>query len=87
MNHCTGRGTATGQNDHCCFVAGKVCKFLVDNDTPGDERFRCGLMLELGDWGKVHADPRYAPLAMHWKGQPLCGDWQPKAGTCCLEDR
>ncbi len=84
MPVCTGRG-GTHANEHCCYVAGKVCKFLVDNGIPGDERFRCGLMLELGDWNKVHADPRYAPLAIHWKGQALCGDWQPKAGTCCRE--
>jgi len=82
---CTGRGTAGGS--HCCYVAGKVCDFLIDNVTVGPARFRCGLMLELGSWDKVHADPRYQPLKDHWEGQPLCGDWQPKSGTCCLEDR
>ena len=82
---CTGRGDSVGS--HCCFVGGSVCEFLVDNGIPGDKRFRCGLMLELGDWDKVHADPRYAPLAIHWKGQSLCGDWQPKVGVCCREAR
>ena len=82
---CTGRGDKDG--GHCCYVFGKVCEFLVDNKTAGPERFRCGLMLELGDWAKAHTDPRYAPLAVHWKGQPLCGDWQPQAGVCCLEAR
>lgn len=79
---CTGRG-GTHPNRHCCYVQGKVCEFLIE-DHKG-RRFACGLMAELGSWDKVHADPRYALLAIHWKGQPLCGDWQPKPGTCCLE--
>ncbi len=78
---CTGRGDLSG--DHCCYVSGKVCEFLIENH--GDRRFACGLMVELGDWGKVHTDPRYAALAIHWKSQPLCGDWQPKPSVCCRE--
>ncbi len=82
---CTGRGDAAG--DHCCYISGTVCQFLGDNGTPGDGRFRCLLMVELDDWSKVHADERYAPLAVHWAGQPLCGDWQPAKGVCCREAR
>ena len=82
---CTGRGDKNG--GHCCWISGSVCEFLVDNKTAGDGRFRCGLMVELGSWDKVHTDPRYAPLAIHWKNQSFCGDWQPQAGVCCAEAR
>ncbi len=85
MAVCNGRGDADG--GHCCWVSGKVCEFLVDNTTPGAGRFRCGLMSELGSWDRVHADSRYAPLSIHWKGRALCGDWQPSPGVCCREIR
>lgn len=85
MSLCTGRGDAIG--GHCCWIVGTPCKFLVDNKTAGDGRFRCGLMTELADWQKVHSDVRYAPLAIHWKNADLCGDWQPKEGQCCREVR
>ena len=83
MTFCTGRGDLS--DDHCCYVSGKVCQFLIENH--GGRRFACGLMAELGDWEKVHTDPRYAPLAIHWEGQPLCGEWQPKVSQCCREVR
>jgi hypothetical protein len=87
---CTGRGDASG--GHCCWIKGKVCEFLIENpsgvQTPDqDRRFACGLMVELGDWDKVHADPRYNPLAIVFAPEGLCGDWQDKAGTCCNEPR
>jgi hypothetical protein len=85
MGYCTGRGTANG--NHCCWISGTVCEFLIDNGIPGDKRFRCGLVIELGDWDKAIADPRYAPLAIHWKGQRKCDTWQPKVGQCCREVR
>lgn len=81
---CSGRGDAQG--GHCCWVNGVVCEFLV---VGGHESraFACGLMVELGDWAKVHADPRYAPIAVVMETEGLCGDWQPQAGTCCNEVR
>jgi len=49
---CDGRGD---NGDHCCYVAGEVCRFLTHvKDQP-----RCSLRLELGDWDAVHRDPRY----------------------------
>jgi hypothetical protein len=83
MMTCTGRGDATG--GHCCWVKGEVCEFLVEN--VDGRRFACGLRVELGDWAKVHADPRYAPIAVIFKDEGLCGDWQPVAGQCCNEAR
>ncbi len=83
MSICTGRGDADG--GHCCWVNGKVCEFLIENH--GGRRFACGLMVELGDWQTVHTSSRYSPLAIVFADEGLCGDWQPKAGQCCREDR
>ena len=83
MATCTGRGQADG--GHCCWVRGTVCEFLIENHD--GRRFACGLMAELGDWDKVHADPRYAPMAINFADTGLCGDWQPFAGQCCDEAR
>ena len=83
MMTCNGRGS---RGDHCCYVAGKVCRFLVDGEMP-----RCGLKMELGDWEKVHNDPRYLEhVRPNWDeaGVSDCGefgtgrDGKPKA--CCF---
>jgi hypothetical protein len=81
---CHGTGGANG--DHCCYVRGKVCDFLIENYE--GRRFACSLRAELGDWDLVHADPRYAPVKeVMVLGDGLCGDWQPQAGVCCNEVR
>jgi hypothetical protein len=80
---CKGIGTADG--GHCCWVHGEVCDFLIENHE--GRRFACGLRAELGSWEKVHADPRYAPMAIVFEDEGLCGDWQPQAGVCCNEVR
>lgn len=84
---CTGRGMANG--DHCCYLDGEVCDFLIDNGEPGEGRFRCALRVELGSWDAVHADPRYQPIQAHWDkvGISSCGEWQPEDGVCCREAR
>ena len=80
---CTGRG---GIGDtHGGWVSGTVCGFLIENHE--GRRFACSLRAELGSWDKVHADPRYAPLAIHFADIGLCGGWQPEADTCCNEVR
>lgn len=79
---CTGRGTLDG--DHCCYVAGEVCRYL----TRVDERWRCGLMLKLGSWEKVHAHrgyQRYVQAEWDKVGIVSCGSWQPGPGECCRE--
>ncbi len=71
---CTGRGDRGG--GHCCYIGGKVCQFLTfDGDLP-----RCGLLLELGSWERVHTDKRYlaAPVAQFYVDRYPgfgCGDW------------
>ncbi len=81
---CTGRGDASG--DHCCWVAGKVCDFLIDGID--GHKFACALRTELGSWSKVHADPRYEPIkVVMLLGDGLCGDWMPAPNVCCNEAR
>lgn len=81
---CTGRGGANG--DHCCYVNGKVCDYLIEN-TEG-RRFACALRVELGNWKKVHRDPRYAPIKeVMLLGDGVCGDWMPGPDVCCNEVR
>lgn len=91
MPRCDGRGDG---GDHCCYIEGSVCEFLVTRDgTP-----RCGLLLALGSWDRVHDDPR-------WKAAPIgrvmdreypgygCGDWPQNipadmtgANRCCFTE-
>jgi hypothetical protein len=82
---CVGRGSASGE--HCCWVNGERCAYLVEH--ADGRRFACGLRLELGSWEAVHADPRYAPIQAEWDrcGIVSCGGWQPAPGECCEEAR
>lgn len=84
MTICTGRGMPDG--DHCCYVDGERCAYLVEN--VGGRRYACGLRLELGSWDAVHADPRYAPIQEVWDrvGIESCGAWGPGTGQCCYAE-
>lgn len=86
---CSGRGTASG--DHCCYVAGEVCRFLVDNKREeGSRRFECSLRRDLGSWAAVHENPEYREHVQKvWDevGIESCGAWQPEPGMCCREPR
>ncbi len=65
---CQGRN----QEEHCCYVKGKVCQWLEENTEPG-YRWSCGLRRELGNWDAVLADPRYP--ADSWAPGVNCRDW------------
>lgn len=85
---CTGRGTADG--DHCCYVAGEVCRYLADNGPGAPRRFECSLRRALGSWAAVHADSGYQEHVQSvWDevGISSCGEWQPLEGQCCREPR
>jgi hypothetical protein len=72
--------------DHCCYVSGEACKYLLKNAVEG-RRWACGLYHELGSWKKVHVDPRYLKnVKPRWKtlGIVDCGDW-PGPGERCNE--
>lgn len=74
------------QSDHCCYVAGERCPHLVEN--VAGRRWACGLMVELGSWELVHADPRYAPIQAEWDrvGIESCGAWGPGTNQCCYAE-
>lgn len=83
---CLGNG-----NDHCCYVRGKPCKFIITNYTDETGHFRkwaCSLRAELGDWDKVLADPRWiAECKGAWTSGLNCRDWPdaeegPNRGVC-----
>jgi len=79
MSVCHGNG-----RDHCCYVNGQPCKFLVENATP-ERRWSCSLFVELGDWDAVHKDERYlSDVRPDWvaAGTPDCGDWV--GPGCCF---
>lgn len=72
MSICHGNGA-----DHCCYVNGAVCPFLEVDTVPG-RKWACGLLRELGDWDKVHNDPRYLEhVRPVWyaAGVDDCGDF------------
>jgi hypothetical protein len=70
--------------EHCCWVAGQVCRFL-EVDTMPDRHWVCGLHRRLGSWEAVHNDPDYLEhVKPAWEGTSItdCGDW-PAPGTTC----
>jgi len=70
---------------HCCWLEGKVCKFLRDDGPSARRRWVCILREELGSWDAVHTDPRYVeqvqPTVRRLTGAD-CGDWPPPGQTC-----
>ena len=66
-------------DQHCCWINGKVCKYLEENTEPGF-RWTCGLRKELGSWGAVLADPRY--LALDLPEGINCRDYPDKNNPC-----
>jgi hypothetical protein len=74
-------------NDHCCWVAGKVCDFLEENTVEG-RRWACGLRRELGDWDAVLASDRYQKdIAPTFEPMGVnCRDWPSiTSGQVCHE--
>lgn len=79
--------TCLGRNldEHCCWIAGKVCEFLEENTEKGF-RWSCGLRRELGSWDAVITDPRYldGPAKESTTPNMNCRDWpSPSAGGPC----
>lgn len=76
--------------DHCCWVNGKHCRFLIENyvdETGYHRRWACGLRAELGDWDLVIIDPRYKEETKGaWVNGLNCRDWPdgngPNSGRC-----
>ena len=67
------RGTV---DNHCCWLKGVECPYLIRQRD--GVRVSCMLRAELGDWEKVHNDPRYKLLIsphVHEVTGADCGDW------------
>jgi hypothetical protein len=77
---CTGAGA---NDDHCCYVDGKRCQYLVENEA--GRRYACGLMLKYGSWEAMNASTEYRSVGVHWaaKGRPFnyCETFDP--AFCC----
>lgn len=77
---CNGRGV---NGDHCCYLNGETCEFLVEN--VAGRRYACGLRLEYDSWEGVIRDRRYQPVGEFWEsiGQPFhyCMSFDP--ALCC----
>ena len=83
---CVGRGAQTlTRFPHCCVIGGERCPYLIE--FYGGRRWACGLLVELGSWTAVEADPRYQPIAEHFGNPCMCREWQPREGECCREVR
>ena len=74
---------------HWCWINGEECWYLVVDQHP-TRKYACGLMMELGSWDAVYADPRYVRDVRaafdEWADPerwPDCGDWWPKRNLCC----
>ena len=75
---------AGNSETHCCWLDGKVCKYL-EEDTVEGRHWACGLRRKLGDWDKVITSKEYRkdvapvlePLGINCKDWPVghrCGD-------------
>lgn len=81
--------TGTAEGDHCCYVNGERCRYLVEN--VDGRRYACGLRVELGSWDAVHADSGYQEHVQSvWDSLGLgytCGSWKPQPGeACCMAE-
>lgn len=75
---CLGNG-----DDHCCYVKGQPCKFLITDHVDETGYFRkwaCSLRAELGDWDLVITDRRYIE-AHNWAPGLNCRDWPDGEGV------
>ncbi len=77
---CTGEGA---DGDHCCYVNGKRCPNLVENQ--GGRRYACGVMLKYGSWEAMAVAPEYKPIGDYWESAGLpfnyCETFDPS--FCC----
>lgn len=89
MDVCNGRGDVGG--DHCCYLDGEVCKFLI-TDQAGTPR--CSLYAE---WGALNDNPEWVSspagqfYARLYPGY-TCADWPQnipnvRGGVCCWEGK
>jgi hypothetical protein len=74
------------ENDHCCWVDGKICQYL--KHYPDQERkWSCGIREKYNSWDEVYEDEDYLqdikPL-LNQLNLPNCGEWPRKNETCTV---
>lgn len=82
---CLGNG-----NDHCCWIGGKECQFIIrdyTDETGHHRKWACSLRAELGNWDAVMADSRWIEnVKGSWVDGLNCRDWPdgtgPNRGVC-----
>jgi len=74
--------------DHCCYISGVVCPFLIPSYEAG-YNWACSLRQQKGSWDEVHASKEYKVFvqpALRTAGiEQDCGHWPPpgvKCGDC-----
>lgn len=77
--------------DHCCYLNGKVCKYLKENSA--GRRWSCGLFEQYGSWENVYLSQEYqTDLVPEWitycatfdKPYTRCGDWPTQGEVCTV---
>jgi hypothetical protein len=82
---CLGNG-----EDHCCYIKGKPCPFLIFDyidETGHFRKWACSLRAKYGNWDDVLADPEYQRATEGaWAPGVNCRDWPDgegwNAGPC-----
>ena len=74
------------EEDHCCYLKGKVCEYLEENTVPG-RRWVCGIRKKYNSWEETHHDPDYTrdikPL-LNDIGITNCGEWPRQNEKCAI---
>lgn len=71
---------------HCCWLRGKMCRFVVPSERPG-YKWDCLLRREYGSWRAAYRSKEYVRYVQpFWDTYPIpdmgCGDF-PSPGVKC----
>lgn len=69
MLPCSGEGRPNG--DHCCYLDGVRCPYLVEN--ANGRRYACSIRLKYDSWEEMNASDEYHYVGKFWelKGLPF----------------
>jgi len=74
------------KESHCCYIDGRVCKYLEENTVEG-RRWACGIRKDYSSWREVYEDDRYTndvkPI-LDYIGIVDCGEWPRKNEICAI---
>jgi hypothetical protein len=81
MSLCSGN-----EEDHCCYLKGRVCEHLEENTVSG-RRWACGIRRKYNSWQETYQDLDYIkdvkPI-LDEIGIPDCGDWPRPNEQCAI---